>query len=212
MSQTAATHAAPDAHDDHGEHATCTGIPNKKMFMWAFLASDCMFFGCLIATHLVYRISPPPGSPDLGPILDIEIVSISTFLLLMSSLMMALSVHAIGKNNLKSFRFYILMTVAMGLGFLGIQSYEWYYFVNEHGLTITSSLFGSTFYTLTGTHKIHVIIGIIWLMTYFFYSFSGKMNHKSELDVEVAGLYWHFVDIVWIVIFTVVFLLEFVDM
>ena len=207
MSQAAATH---DAHDAHGEHETCTGIPNKKMFMWAFLASDCMFFGCLIATHLVYRISPPPGTPDVQNILDIEIVSISTFLLLMSSLFMALSVHAIGKNNLKSFRRCILGTVAMGFGFLAIQSYEWYHFVHEYDLTLTSSLFGSTFYTLTGTHKLHVIIGLIWLLTYYFYSFSGKMDHKFELDVEVAGLYWHFVDIVWIVIFTVVFLLEFV--
>lgn len=205
MSEAIATHTS--AH----EEVNSTGIPNKKMFMWAFLASDCMFFGCLIATHMVYRINPPPGSPDVVRILDIELTSLSTFLLLMSSLMMALSVHAISKNNLKTFRRCILTTAAFGVGFLAIQAYEWVHFIQHvEGMSPTGSLFGSTFYTLTGTHKIHVLIGVVWLMTYYFYSFSGKMSQESTLDVETAGLYWHFVDIVWIVIFTVVYLLEFI--
>lgn len=197
-------------HEGHHLEQNSTGIPNKKLFMWAFLASDCMFFGCLIANHIVYRNNPPPGTPDPRTIFDIELTSVSTFILLMSSLMMALAVAAIEKNNLKSFRRCILTTCFFGTLFLSGQVYEFFDFVNTYGLTLQSSLFGSTFYVLTGTHGIHVLIGIIWLLSLYFYSFTGRLTHKQAIDVESAGLYWHFVDIVWIVIFTVVYLLEYV--
>lgn len=195
-------------HSGHLEHNS-TGIPNKKLFMWAFLASDCMMFGCLIANHLVYRQNPHPSVPDARTIFDIELTSVSTFVLLMSSLMMALAVAAIEKNNLRSFRRCMLATCFFGLVFLGGQVYEFYHFVHN-GLTLSSNIFGSTFYVLTGTHGIHVAIGVIWLLSLYFYSFTGKLTHKEAIDVESAGLYWHFVDIVWIVIFTVVYLLEYV--
>lgn len=203
MSQASVDHAA-----HHLEHNS-TGIPHKKLFMWAFLASDCMFFGCLIANHLVYRQNPPAGSPDPRAVFDIELTSVSTFVLLMSSLMMALAVAAIEKNNLRSFRRCILATCFFGLIFLGGQVYEFYHFVHD-GLTLQSSLFGSTFYVLTGTHGLHVAIGVTWLLSMYFYSFTGRLTHNEAIDVESAGLYWHFVDIVWIVIFTVVYLLEYV--
>ncbi len=201
--------AAVEEHGGHHAEVTSTGIPNKKLLLWAFLASDCMFFGCLIANHIVYRSNPPPGTPDPRAVFDIELTSISTFVLLMSSLMMALSVAAIEKNNLKSFRRCILTTVFFGAIFLGCQVYEFNHFIHN-GLTLSSSIFGSTFYVLTGTHGIHVAIGVIWLLSFYFYSFSGKLNHEGAINVESAGLYWHFVDIVWIVIFTVVYLLEYV--
>lgn len=193
----------------HHQEQTSTGIPNKKLFMWAFLASDCMFFGCLIANHIVYRNNPPPGNPDPRAIFDIELTSVSTFILLMSSLMMALAVAAIEKNNLKSFRRCILTTCFFGFLFLGGQIYEFYHFVKA-GLTLQSSLFGSTFYVLTGTHGLHVLIGLIWLLSLYFFSLTGRLTHRQAIDVESAGLYWHFVDIVWIIIFTVVYLLEYV--
>lgn len=202
------SHSAVD-HVGHPLEHNSTGIPNKKLFMWAFLASDCMFFGCLIANHIVYRHNPPPGTPDPRAIFDIELTSVSTFVLLMSSLMMALAVAAIEKNNLKSFRRCILTTCFFGLIFLGGQVYEFAHFVHN-GLTLQSSIFGSTFYVLTGTHGIHVTIGVIWLLSLYFYSRTGRLTHKEAIDVESAGLYWHFVDIVWIVIFTVVYLLEYV--
>jgi|SRR5690625_1903407 len=189
---------------------TSTGIPSKKILLWSFLASDCMLFGCLVANHVVYRASPPPGTIDPRTVFDIELTSVSTFVLLMSSLMMALSVSAIEKNNLKSFRRCVLTTCFFGLIFLSFQVYEFQYFVYQDGLTLQSSIFGSTFFVLTGTHGIHVAIGVIWLMSLFFYSFTGRLTHKEAIDVETAGLYWHFVDIVWIVVFTVVYLLEYV--
>ncbi len=96
------SNAATGAIDHHLDPTTSTGIPNKKLLMWAFLASDCMFFGCLISTHLIYRLHPPPGTLAAKSVFSIELTSFSTFILLMSSLMMALAVNAIQKGNLKS--------------------------------------------------------------------------------------------------------------
>ena len=203
------SHAASGSIDHHQDVTTSTGIPNKKLLMWAFLASDCMFFGALISTHLIYRLYPPEGNPLPTDIFDIPLTSFSTFILLMSSLMMALAVNAIQKGNLRSMRFSLLTTAFFGAIFLGCQVYEFLHFVHDKDLTITNSILGTTFYTLTGTHGLHVLIGVIWLMSMYFYSFTGRVGAKEAIDVETMGLYWHFVDIVWIVIFTAVYLLEY---
>jgi len=177
--------------------------------MWAFLASDCMFFGTLISTHLIYRLHPPAGNPVPRDVFDVPLTSFSTFILLMSSLMMALAVNAIQKGNLRSMRFSLLTTAFFGSIFLGCQVWEFWHFVYEKHMTITNSILGTTFFTLTGTHGTHVLIGVIWLMSMYFYSFTGRLTEKQAIDVEMMGLYWHFVDIVWIVIFTAVYLLEY---
>lgn len=194
----------------HDLTATTTGIEHKKMVMWAFLASDCMFFGTLISTHLVYRKLHPDGNIDPLSIFNIELTTFSTFVLLMSSFLMALAVSAMHKGEIKSFRKNVLGVVFFGMVFLGCQVYEFYEFVHIGGMTLQNSLFGSTFYVLTGTHGTHVAIGVLWLFSMYIYSFTGKMTHDHALDVEVAGLYWHFVDIVWLVIFPAVYLVEFI--
>jgi cytochrome o ubiquinol oxidase subunit 3 len=206
MSSSATTASAFDPHHDP---TTSTGIPNKKLLMWTFLASDCMFFGALISTHLIYRLHPPPGNPSPRDVFDIELTSFSTFILLMSSLMMALAVNAIQRGQLKRCRSSLLVTILFGLIFLGCQVYEFNHFVHVKNLTLTNCIFGSTFFTLTGTHGIHVLLGVIWLTSLLLYSYSGRLANRDAIDVETAGLYWHFVDIVWIVIFTVVYLVEF---
>jgi len=188
---------------------TSTGIENKKMAMWAFLASDCMFFGTLISTHLIYR-KIYPAVEDVRDIFEIELTSFSSFILLMSSFLMALSVSAAHKENMKGLRVFLLGTIFFGLIFLGIQVYEFSHFVNHKDLTLSSSVFGSTFYVLTGTHGVHVALGIVWLFGWYLRTFSRKFKWENALDIEVAGLYWHFVDIVWIVIFTVVYLIEYI--
>lgn len=197
------------AFDPHHDPTTATGIPNKKVLMWAFLASDCMFFGALISTHLIYRLHPPPGNPSPRAIFDLDLTSFSTFILLMSSLAMALAVNAIQRGQLRRCRSSLLTTILFGLIFLGCQVYEFQHFVHAKDLTLTNSIFGSTFYTLTGTHGVHVLLGVIWLSSLLLYSYTGRLKTHDAIDVEVAGLYWHFVDIVWIVIFTVVYLLEY---
>ena len=199
MSQTA-------SHDDvhHG-----LMVKNKKLLMWLFLGSDCMFFGTLISTHLIYRkLYPEEFNPT--QLFSLELTSFSTFILLMSSFLMALSVSAMHKGEIKSFRRNIIGVIFFGLIFLGCQVYEFAHFIHE-GLTLDTGTFGSTFYLMTGTHGVLVAVGVFWLISMLFYSQSGKMDaHKSAIDIEVAGLYWHFVDIVWIVIFTVVYLIEFI--
>lgn len=185
-----------------------TGLPHRKIIMWLFLASDCMFFGALISTYLVFR-----GRSLVGPtpeeIFDIPLTSTSSFVLLMSSYLMVLSLAAIEENKLNLFRLYCLGTAFFGSIFLGFQVYEFNHFIHA-GLTLQSSVFGSSFYVLTGTHGCHVLIGVLWLLALFFYSFTGGVTQRRALDVEIAGLYWHFVDIVWIVIFVVVYLLEYI--
>lgn len=268
--------------DHHHDITTSTGIPNKKLFMWAFLASDCMFFGALISTHLIYRLHPPPGSPVVSKIFSIELTSFSTFILLMSSLLMALAVNSLQKGHVRSTRHNLLGTIFFGLIFLGCQVYEFNHFVHEKDLTLSNSIFGSTFYTLTGTHGCHVAIGVLWLVLMYIRSFKPadpsqpwlakalghfvvfavtavasmatvlglfhalheheplgdfighnliavgttvvglslltwfgfsrkpvEFGEANAIDVESMGLYWHFVDIVWIVIFTAVYLLEY---
>ena len=191
--------------DGHGSLV----INNKKLLMWLFLGSDCMFFGTLISTHLIYR-KLYPESYDPLLVFDLELTSFSTFILLMSSFLMALAVSAMHKGELKSFRRNTIGVIFFGLIFLGCQVYEFAHFTNE-GLTLSTNTFGSTFYMMTGTHGVHVAIGVFWLICLYFYSYTGKMDaNESAVDVEVAGLYWHFVDIVWIIIFTAVYLIEYI--
>ena len=199
------TAADASAHDAHHNLM----VDNKKLFMWLFLGSDCMFFGTLISTHLIYR-KLYPEEYDPTHLFSLELTSFSTFILLMSSFLMALAVSAMHKGELKSFRRNVCGVIFFGLIFLGCQVYEFTEFVHE-GLTLQSGTFGSTFFLLTGTHGVHVAIGVIWLLCMLFYTQNGKVDaHESAVDAEVAGLYWHFVDIVWIIIFTVIYLIEFI--
>ena len=172
--------------------------------MWAFLGSDCMFFGSLISTLLVYR-----GRSVTGPaeeILNIPITSLSTFVLLMSSVAMVLALAGIQQGNLKKMRLWLSATALLGTIFVGFQMWEFTEFA-MHGLTPRTNLFGSVFFTLTGFHGAHVTLGVLWLWSLVFASFKGKVRQETSLDVEIAGLYWHFVDVVWIVIFSVVYLI-----
>jgi len=185
-----------------------------------------MFFGSLISTYIIYHgrlstympfhgklVTPKiweqaPGGASTG-VFSILTTSQSTFVLLMSSYLMVLTLAAIQEGRLGRFRFFCFGTALFGSIFLGYQAFEFSSFVNE-GLTLSQSLFGSTFFVLTGTHGCHVAIGVLWLMSLLIYSYTGKMTSARALDVEIAGLYWHFVDIVWIVIFTVVYLVPYV--
>lgn len=194
-------------HAEHREHRS-TPLSDRKLLMWLFLASDCMFFAALIGTYLVYN-----GRSLVGPyptdILDIPLTTVSTFVLLMSSFLMVLALHAIRSNNIPQFRLWTFGVAFFGSIFLGFQVYEFTHFVHE-GLTLRTNLFGSTFFTLTGTHGVHVTIGVLWLIILLIKSYITPMSDKDALSVEIAGLYWHFVDIVWIVIFTAIYLVEFI--
>ncbi len=188
-----------------GQHPTNTGIDNTKLGFWTFLSSECVFFGCLLVGYLTYQ-----NNPYTGPgreIFNIPLTTVSTFVLLMSSLAMALGVGQAHKGHGAMARTWVLVTALMGLIFLGFQAYEFTHFIGE-GLTISTSPFGTAFYVLTGFHGTHVAVGVLWLLTLWFAGRKpGGLGADWALPVELAGLYWHFVDIVWIVLFTVVYLL-----
>jgi len=194
---------APGAHI---EHDTNTTISNTKLAMWLFLASECLLFGGLITTYLLYKLPAPGDGPGPQDLFDIPFTSISSFVLLMSSLTMVLAVSAIERGDHHRLRVWLGATAALGATFIAGQVYEFTAFVRE-GLGFTTSRFSSAFYTLTGFHGVHVTIGIIMLMSLLFLSLRGRLpEHRSE-TVEVIGLYWHFVDIVWILIFGIVYLI-----
>jgi heme/copper-type cytochrome/quinol oxidase subunit 3 len=195
-----------------GQHPTSTGINHRKMLMWLFLASDCMFFGALIATYMIYRgraeVVPEESGPFPGELIDIPYTSVSAFVLLMSSLTMVLALAALQRNDIRGSRLWLLGTSVLGAIFLGGQYFEFSEFYHE-GLSLQTNMFGSTFFTLTGFHGLHVTIGVIWLLTLLYVSLRGGLKADDSLDLEIAGLYWHFVDIVWIVIFTLVYLIPY---
>ena len=184
---------------------TSTGLSHRKLLMWAFLGSDCMFFGALIGTYLVYKNRSQVG-PFPHEVFDIPVTSVSTFVLLMSSMSMVLAYAALTRDSIKGFRIWVASTAIMGMTFLAFQVFEFRTFAVE-GLTPRTNLFGTTFFTLIGFHGAHVTLGVVWLLSLFFYSFKpGGVTPERNLDVDLAALYWHFVDIVWIIIFTVVYL------
>ncbi len=193
---SAAAHHAP----------TSLGVSHYKLAMWTFLGSECFFFGSLIGTYMYYRGKSINGPYPLD-VFSAEVTSISTFDLLLSSLFMALAVHYAKENNVKQMLLWTALTVVGGLIFLGFQAYEFTHFYHE-GLTPRVNLFGATFFTLTGFHGAHVTVGVLLLISLMYYGGTGKLNNLGE-STENIGLYWHFVDIVWIAIFTLVYLLEY---
>ena len=188
----------------HAEHGTTTGLPNTKLAMWLFLSSECMLFGALISTYVLYRGASTQG-PYPSDIFDIGYTSVSAFVLLASSLTMVLALAAAQKRDYGRMRLWLLSTAMLGMVFVGGQVYEFTTFYHE-GLSLTTNLFGTTFYVLTGFHGVHVTVGILMLLTLVTFSYADRLPDDAAFPVEMVGLYWHFVDIVWIVIFTVVYL------
>ena len=190
---------------DHGGAHVTTGLSNNKMAMWLFLGSECLLFGGLISTYMLYR---GRHSEELGPdqIFDIPFTSMSSFVLLMSSLTMVLAVSSAARKDESRTNLWLVVTALLGATFVGGQVYEFTSFYRE-GLGFTTSLFSSSFYALTGFHGVHVTIGIIMLMALVGINKRSRMPGDKVEVIELVGLYWHFVDVVWIVIFTLVYLI-----
>ena len=233
--------------EHHVEHHSVTGIDNRKLLMWIFLGSECLFFGALISTYLIFKsdIPAPPVSfveahthiengheivtgwfpvdrviddvyvnedgtfreVEFAGVLDIPVTSQSTFVLLMSSVTMVLAVYGAQHGRLLMMKAWLLATVLLGLIFLGYQVYEFRLFGSE-GLTLETNQFGASFFVLTGFHGTHVFIGVLILSSLLLASFRRSgLGPEAGFHIETAGLYWHFVDIVWIVIFTIIYLI-----
>jgi heme/copper-type cytochrome/quinol oxidase subunit 3 len=189
-------------HHDHPP--TSTGLDNRKLAMWGFLGSECLLFGALISAYLLYRVRGEGVLPV--EVYDIPFTSVSSFVLLMSSLTMVLALSALQRGEERNCRVWLTATALLGMVFIGGQVYEFTDFVHQ-GVTLSSNPASSAFYLLTGFHGVHVTLGIIMLLSLVGFSRLGKLGPDKSLHVELVGLYWHFVDIVWVVIFTVVYLM-----
>jgi cytochrome c oxidase subunit 3/cytochrome o ubiquinol oxidase subunit 3 len=254
MAQIYADEHAAHAPGGGGHPATALGLNSRKFGLWAFIGSEVMFFTALIATYLVLKPRNLLfGGPEPQDFLGIGLTALLAFILLMSSLTMVLALAATERSDQRGIRLWLGATIALGLMFLGGQTYEFNKLWSEHFVTVTTthadgrvervgvaehhleehlaeikehappgakveqsapkpvtwttSLFGSTFFTLTGFHGTHVGIGVIWLSIVFAMALLGKISARNSLTVEMAGLYWHFVDLVWVAIFTLIYLI-----
>ncbi len=178
-------------------------VNTPKLGMWIFLASEVMFFSALIAAFLMYRLR---GPADANHVLNIPLTAFNTFVLLTSSMTVVLALAAAQRNDQAKLRLWLLISLLFGGTFLSVQMIE-YFKLFEEGLTINSNMFGTVFFTLTGFHGTHVLIGLLWLVGIIVQAFRGRFSATYNMSLEIFGLYWHFVDIVWIILFVIVYLI-----
>jgi heme/copper-type cytochrome/quinol oxidase subunit 3 len=205
------------------------GVYSTKLGMWVFLASDIMFFTALIGTYIILRFSTTEAWAQPGAVLNVPLTAFNTFLLICSSVSMVKAFAAVADGDQKGLKFWLLMTILGGAAFVGVQVFE-YIKLADHGLLpsgfregsdvgqlaaldpvkyglATSGLYGSTFYSMTGFHGFHVTCGVVCMTWVLFKAMRGGYTQLDYRGVEVIGLYWHFVDLVWIILFTIVYLI-----
>ncbi len=199
------TAAATDHHLVEPAESPLTPESWGKLGMWNFLAADAMTFGALLAGYGALRYGDP-NWPVPTSILGIPLTAAMTFLLICSSVTMVEGLAGIRQGNKAKFVRFMALTVLGGSLFLGLQAYEWTHLIN-HGQSITKDNFGATFFILTGFHGMHVFSGVVYLSIILIRGLMNKYSADHNNEVEIAGLYWHFVDLVWILVFTFVYLI-----
>ena len=199
------------AHDHaHGElphepeKATLEGR-NKVMGFWLFLGGESVLFGTLFASYIALRSQTGDG-PLATELFKLSTVAIATFILLTSSLTSVFATQALHQNKPKAMLGWLLITVILGLGFLGLEIFEFYEYVHE-GHKFSTSAFSTSFYTLVGFHGAHVLFGVVWISILMGQVLKKGLTVVTAPKAYVAGLYWHFIDVVWVFIFTVVYLM-----
>lgn len=186
------------------EKATLEGR-NKVLGFWLFLGGETVLFGTLFSAFLALRHQVLDG-PQPSELFKLSLVAAATAILLTSSLTSVFAIQALHNHNVKALINWLIVTVVLGLGFLGLEIYEFYHYVHEgHGFT--TSAFSSSFYTLVGFHGAHVAFGIVWISSIIGQLMKKGLTVVTAPKVYVAGMYWHFIDVVWVFIFTVVYLM-----
>lgn len=193
-------HATAHAH----EPPSATGIPHDKMGMWVFLCSEVMFFTGLIGAYIVLRFGSPTW-PDPTDTLNIWLTALNTFILICSSVTMVKALQSVREGDLRKLKLFLSLTLLFGAIFLSIQAYEYKHLLHD-GFNPHVSLFGSVFYTTTGFHGFHVFCGVVCMAFVTGKALLGKYTPENHQGVETIGLYWHFVDLVWIILFTIIYL------
>ncbi len=182
------------------------GVYTQKVGMWVFLVSEVMFFTALIGSYIILRWGTGAAWPEPRTVLAIPITALNTFILICSSVSMVKAYAAATKDDQAGLKKWLLLTVLGGATFVSVQAYEYHHLI-EKGFLPSSGLFGSTFYTMTGFHGFHVTCGVISMIWVTIRAFRGKYAGGNYRGVETIGLYWHFVDLVWIILFTIVYLI-----
>ncbi len=192
-------------------------VYNKKLGMWVFLTSEVMFFTGLIGSYLILRSNPGISWAQPGEVLNVALTAFNTFVLICSSVTMVKAFAAIEDGDQKMLKNWLLATVLLGAFFVGVQVFEYMKLGAEGFLPHCSAalaaevpschLYGSTFYTMTGFHGAHVSLGVLCMIWVTVKAFRGHYTQTDHEGVEVIGLYWHFVDLVWIILFTIVYLI-----
>ena len=200
MSQAATAHAGV-------EPAETPLTPDSwgKLGMWIFLAGDAVGFGALLAAYGIMRATSGDW-PDPYHVLGINLTALMTFLLICSSVTMVKALEWLGKGDRDRCKKFLFYTALGGAIFVSLQAYEWTHLI-EHGQSIQKNNFGATFFMLTGFHGMHVFSGVVYLSIILIRSLLGKYNAHKTYEIEIAGLYWHFVDLIWILVFTFVYLI-----
>jgi cytochrome c oxidase subunit III len=203
------------------------GVYHMKLGMWVFLLSEVMFFTSLIGAYIILRFANPDAFAEPNVVLNVPLTAFNTFVLICSSVTMVKAFAAIEEGDQAGLKKWLIATALLGMFFLGVQAYE-YYKLASHGFVprvdgynletlrhaagsatanVGRPLYGSTFYTMTGFHGAHVTIGVLCLWFTVLQAFRGRYTVANHGGVEIMGLYWHFVDLVWIILFTIVYLI-----
>src|SRR5512136_1409078 len=186
------------------EPGSLPGVDNRKFGMWLFIVNEIMFFTAFIALFIAYKNTP--GMADFRGHINTLLGLTGTSILLFSSLMVVLGIASIQRGSKRGLILCLLVTMALGLVFLSIQFTEFTTLHNE-GFTLTTSSATSAFYVMTSFHGLHVLIGVLWAAGVVFVALRNWFNKDHYAGVEIFGLYWHFVDIVWIILFMLIYLI-----
>ncbi|MGM3161321.1 cytochrome o ubiquinol oxidase subunit III [Dickeya undicola] len=190
------------AHAEHGHHDTGS---NKVFGFWIYLMSDCILFGMLFATYSVL-VNGTAGGPTGKELFDLKFVLVETFALLFSSITYGMAMIAMNKGNKSQVNAWLGLTFLFGLVFIGMEIYEFHHLIVE-GAGPDRSAFLSAFFALVGTHGIHVTSGLIWIAIMMIQVTKYGLTSTNKTRLMCLSLFWHFLDVVWICVFTVVYLM-----
>ena len=195
---------APKPHHPVYDYDSGPPVDRGKFAIWLFLATEVMFFTGLIGTYVVIRTGAPVW-PNPADRLAVDLTAFNTFVLIVSSWTVVRGLQCIQKGDRAGLLKWLGLSILFGSFFVGVQVYEYFELVG-HGHTPNVDLFWSTFYAMTGFHGTHVVVGVIWLICVWIAAARGKYSAENHVGIELAGLYWHFVDLVWVLLFTIVYL------
>jgi len=196
---------APAHHHPIYDYDSGPPVDRAKFAIWLFLGTEVMFFAGLIGTYIVLRMGSAAW-PNPEDRLAVGLTAFNTFILITSSWLMVKALHAIQRGDRKGLIAWLGATILGGTFFVGVQVYEYFELIS-HGSTPNVDIFWSTFYAMTGFHGFHVAVGVIWLLCAWIGACRGAFTKENYLRLELAGLYWHFVDLVWVLLFTIVYLM-----